>query len=169
MSAIDRVRQAAAEKLQQVSVDAREQARTAAGQAQQAAATGARKAADAAVVTMKDPATRQKARHAVEGAGRSAGRTVKGAIDKLNPGMLANVVTKVTALQEQTTHALQRRGSHYRISTIQIGASCPPSVNFQNERLHELEPEAPAPVQTPEVFILHVLILDYSSPGDASE
>ncbi|HLX34919.1 MAG TPA: hypothetical protein VKR30_06690 [Candidatus Limnocylindrales bacterium] len=105
----------------------------------------AKETADQTVETLKDPETRVKARKAVVGAGKS----VKSAIDKLNPELLASVVLKATSLQEQANASLRRQGSLYRISGISIGATFPPSISFQIGRLSDLArdfielPEAP--------------------------
>lgn len=118
---LERARQAAAERLKQ-----------AADAGQKAAVAGAGKASE----TLQDPATHAKAKQAVV----TAGQGVKGALDKINPGMLAGLVMKATSLQEQTNAHLQRAGSLYRIEGIEIGVSFPPSISFQIVRLGDLDP-----------------------------
>jgi hypothetical protein len=103
MSFLDRARQAATQ--------AAEQARAAADQARQ---------------TANDPATAEKARQAFS----RAKRGVATAIDRIDPGVLADVIIKATALQERANAALRAKGSPYRISEVAIGAAIPPSVTF---------------------------------------
>jgi hypothetical protein len=131
---LEKVRQAAAEQ---------------AKRAAEAASRTAQVGMDRAVEVAKDPATHAKAKlvarqtaqvtakGAVKGAG-AAGHAVKSALDKLNPDLLASVVIKATALQEQANATLRRSGSLYRISGIAIGAAFPPSVTFQIGRLSDL-------------------------------
>jgi hypothetical protein len=155
---LERMKQAAAERLKDAADQAREQAGQAAVATQKAAAIGAAKAsvvvkaqaragagqaqraasrgADRAVVTLKDPATKEKARKAVA----DAGRGVKSALDKLNPSLLASIVIKATSLQEQANASLRETGSLYRISGIEIGAAFPPSISFQIARIADLDP-----------------------------
>jgi hypothetical protein len=133
-------------------------AKDAAGAAGRAAAVATDKAGEAAAagiekasVVARDPATHAKAkvvaRGAAHGAGRAAdaaGRGVKSALDKLNPGTLAAIVIKATSIQEQANAALRRSKSLYRIGGIEIGAAFPPSISFQIVRAAELELEEEA-------------------------
>jgi len=64
-------------------------------------------------------------------------------IEKIDPGTLAELVIKATALQEMTNKALRQKGSLYRIGEISISASIPPSVSFAIQRIVD-EPEEPS-------------------------
>lgn len=99
-----------------------ERAKQAAEQARQAAIeTG-----DRAQATLRDPATREKARSTVH----LARRTMATAVERIDPAILADVVMKATFLQERANATLRKRGSNYRIGTVSIGASIPPSISF---------------------------------------
>jgi len=69
-----------------------------------------------------------------------AKRGMNTVIEKIDPGTLAELVIKATALQEMTNKSLRSKGSPYRISEISISASIPPSVTFAIQRLGD-EPE----------------------------
>ena len=114
MSFLDRAKQAASQ--------AADQARAAAEQARQTVSEGA----DKASAVMSDPATAEKARQAFS----KAKRGVATAIDRIDPGVLADIIIKATALQERANTALKAKGSPYRISEVAIGAAIPPSVTF---------------------------------------
>jgi hypothetical protein len=118
MSFLDRAKQAAGQ--------AAEQARLAAEQTRHTVAEGAGRASAA----MTDPATAEKARQALT----RARRGMATAIDRIDPGVLADVIIKATALQERSNAALKAKGSPYRISEIAIGAAIPPSVTFSIAR-----------------------------------
>lgn len=121
MSFLDRAKQAAAQTA--------EQAKHAAEQARQTISEGA----DRAQATIHDPSTAEKARQAMA----RARRGVATAIDRIDPGVLADVVIKATALQERANLALKAKGSPYRISEVVIGASIPPSVSFSIARTQD--------------------------------
>ena len=55
-----------------------------------------------------------------------ARRGVSTVIERIDPGTLAELIVKATALQEMTNTALRGKGSPYRISEISISASIPP-------------------------------------------
>jgi hypothetical protein len=133
------------EKMRQAATD---QAKRAAEAAQRTAVA----ATDKAIQVAQDPATHAKAklvardaaRATAKGAGTAAsgaGRAVKGALDKLNPDLLAGVVIKATSIQEQANAVLRKNRSLYRIGGIEIGAAFPPSISFQIVRAAELELE----------------------------
>ncbi|MBA2299920.1 MAG: hypothetical protein H0W22_04005, partial [Chloroflexi bacterium] len=97
--------------------------------------------------TTSDPATQERIGKGLSGAGAGAReaigmakRGVTTVIEKIDPGTLAELVIKATALQEMTNKALRQKGSPYRISEISISASIPPSVSFAIQRLDD-EPE----------------------------
>ncbi len=114
MSFLDRAKQAAAQTA--------EQAKHAAEQARHSISEGA----DRAQATIHDPSTAEKARQAMS----RARRGVATAIDRIDPGVLADVIIKATALQERANVVLKAKGSPYRISEVTIGAAIPPSIAF---------------------------------------
>jgi hypothetical protein len=110
--------------------------------AQEAAA----QAAAAAGRGAGDPATRDKLDRGLAGASQGAReavgmarRGVSTVIEKIDPGTLAEVIVKATALQEMTNQSLRQKGSPYRIAEISISASIPPSVSFAISRLDDPE------------------------------
>jgi len=114
MSFLERAKQAAA------------QAATQAASAMDKAGQATADVMDRAGAKATDPAT-------VAAAKRTLGRAKLGvatAIDRIDPGVLADIVIKATALQERANGALKAKGSPYRISEIGIGAAIPPSVTF---------------------------------------
>jgi hypothetical protein len=141
---------------------AAERGRDVAGQAGRAAADGAARAADWG----KDPETHEKARLALAEAGRkgkkAAGFARKGlvtVIERIEPGTLADVIIRATAIQEKTNDALRKKGSLYRISEVSISASISPGINFAIGRMDDeaeivggrsstelVEPDGEAPV-----------------------
>ena len=121
MSFLDRAKQAAQQ--------AAEQAKAAAEQARHTVSEGA----DKASAVMSDPATAEKARQALT----RAKKGISTAIDRIDPGVLADVIIKATALQERANAALKAKGSPYRISEVAIGAAIPPSVTFAMSRVDD--------------------------------
>jgi hypothetical protein len=117
------------QKARQAAEQAAEQARQAAERATHAASEGAQKAS----ATLSDPATAEKARQAI---GR-AKRGISTAIDRIDPGVLADIIIKATALQERANAALRAKGSVYRISQVEIGAAIPPSITFAISRIED--------------------------------
>ncbi len=123
-------------------------AQEAAAQAAEGARLRAQEAATAAGRTAGDPATQDMIGKSLSGAGAGAReaigmakRGVTTVIEKIDPGTLAELIIKATALQEMTNKALRKKGSPYRISEISISASIPPAVSFAIQRLDD-EPEA---------------------------
>jgi hypothetical protein len=64
---------------------------------------------------------------------------MKSVIDRIDPGTLAEVIIKATAIQEMANRALREKGSPYRISEISITATIPPGVNFAIGRIDDPE------------------------------
>jgi hypothetical protein len=60
-------------------------------------------------------------------------------VDKIDPGLLADVVIKSTALQEKTNAALRAKGSPYRIAEVTITATLPPQIGFSIARIGDVE------------------------------
>ena len=119
-----------------------EKARQAANQA----ADQARQATEQARIRVSDPVTHERARQAMATAGTSA-RTAAGSakrglgtmVDRIDPGLLADIVIKATALQEKANAALRAKGSMYRVAEITITATLPPQVGFSVSRIGEVE------------------------------
>ncbi|MBI2781458.1 MAG: hypothetical protein HYX55_06660 [Chloroflexi bacterium] len=131
MTFIERARQAAgaaASTAAKVSVDVGSQA------AKAGADIGGRAAA-ATAATIKDPATKARARAAL----KKAKHGFTTALERIDPKILADVVVKATSLQEKANASLKARDSAYRIGEITIGASFPPSIQFSIVRLDDPE------------------------------
>ena len=113
-------------------------------QAQQAA----QQAAAQAQQKVSDPTTQAQARVQMAKAGvearRVAGKARKGIttiVEKIDPGLLADVVIKATALQEKANGALRAKRSPYRIGEVVISAAIPPQVSFAIVRIDDVEEE----------------------------
>lgn len=117
------------EKARQAAAQAANQAASAVDKAGQATAD----VVDRAGSRVNDPATKGQARAALAKA-RSGVAT---AIDRIDPGVLADIIIKATALQERANASLKAKGSPYRIAELGIGAAIPPSVTFTIARLHD--------------------------------
>ena len=112
---------------------AREAAETAADQAKKIAgeaADAAGQMAGQANRTAHDPATQEKLSRQTREAVGLAKRGVSTIVERIDPGTLAELIIKATALQEMTNDALRKKRSPYRISEISIAASIPPGVTF---------------------------------------
>jgi hypothetical protein len=117
-------------------------------EAAEQAAQQARDAAEQARSRMNDPETQERMRQQMETASQqareAASRTKKGIatiVDKIDPGLLADIVIKATALQERSNASLRSKGSPYRISEIVITATIPPQVSFSIGRVGEVDEE----------------------------
>ena len=110
---------------------AREAAEAAAGQAQHAAGVATRTAAD--------PATQEKLGQQARAAMGAARRGISTIVERIDPGVLADLIIKATALQEMTNGSLREKRSPYRISEVSITASIPPGVSFAIGRIHEAD------------------------------
>jgi hypothetical protein len=79
-----------------------------------------------------------------------AGAAINAFIERINPGLLADLIIHATAAQEKTNKALREKGSHYRISEMYLTASIPPQVGFYIARMGDPEQagELPAPATT---------------------
>ena len=114
--------------------------------AREAAAEGAQHAAEAArtratEVGQKaaDPAMHERlGRQAKEAMGQ-ARRGMATVVERIDPGTLAELIIKATALQEKTNASLRDKKSPYRIAEISITASIPPGVSFVISRIDEGE------------------------------
>jgi len=112
----------------------------AAGDASVKAADASTRAAGAVAAKAQDPATQAKVKGGIAAAGRGA-RTM---VERIDPGILADVIIKATALQEKANASLRRKGSIYRIGEIQVTASLPPGISFSIERVGDADAEAAA-------------------------
>jgi hypothetical protein len=129
MTFMERARQAAgqaASTAAKVSVDV-------GSQAARAGADLSGRAAHATAATIRDPATKARARSAL----KKAKRGFTTVLERIDPRILADVVVKATSLQEKANASLRERGSAYRIGEIAIGASFPPSIQFSIERVDD--------------------------------
>jgi hypothetical protein len=113
---------------------AREMAEQAAEQAQQAAGIATR--------TAQDPATQEKLGQQARAAMGAARRGVSTVVERIDPGVLADLIIKATALQEMTNSSLREKRSPYRINEISIAASIPPGVTFAIGRI-DIQEETP--------------------------
>jgi len=108
-------------------------------EAAEAAAEQARaRATDAAGVvshTAQDPATQEKLGQQARAAMGAARRGVSTVVERIDPGVLADLIIKATALQEMTNSSLRDKNSPYRINEISIAASIPPGVTFAIGRI----------------------------------
>jgi hypothetical protein len=114
----------------------------------QEAAEAARLRMEEAARAANDPETQERINKGLSGAQAGAReavgmakRGVNTVVEKIDPGTLADLIIKATALQEMTNRALREKHSPYRIAEISISASIPPGVSFSISRLDD-EPEA---------------------------
>ncbi len=115
-------------------------------EAAEAAAESAHHAAEAARIkasevsrTAADPAMHERlGRQAKEAVGQ-ARRGVATVVERIDPGTLAELIIKATALQEKTNASLRAKRSPYRIGEIAISASIPPGISFTIARIDEGE------------------------------
>ena len=128
-------------------------AQEAAAQAAETARQKAQEATGQAGGTPGETGTQDMLGKSLSGAGASAREAIGMAkrgmntvIEKIDPGTLAELVIKATALQEMTNKSLRSKGSPYRISEISISASIPPAVTFAIQRLGDEPEEATANV-----------------------
>ncbi len=66
-----------------------------------------------------------------------ARRGVGTVIERIDPGTLAELIIRATALQEMTNASLREKRSPYRIAEISIAASIPPGVTFAIGRIDD--------------------------------
>ena len=74
-----------------------------------------------------------------------AGAAINAFIERINPGLLADLIIHATAAQEKTNQALREKGSQYRISEMYLTATIPPQVGFYIARVGD-DPADAAPV-----------------------
>ncbi len=99
----------------------------------------ARQAASAAAVTAKE--TAGVAGAGVKGAAGIAKTSASGAVDRINPNTLADLIIKATTIQERTNAALREKRSAYRVAEIAITAAFPPEISFSIARIGDVDEE----------------------------
>jgi len=117
---------------------AREAAEAAAGSAQQAAEATRIKASEVGQRASNPAVHERLGRQAKEAMGQ-ARKSMATVVEKIDPGTLAELIIKATALQEKTNASLRDKKSPYRIGEIAISASIPPGVSFVISRIDEGE------------------------------
>lgn len=108
-------------------------------EAAEAAAESAHHAAETARNKASDPDTQERLGKQAKDAIGAARRGMATVVEKIDPGTLAELIIKATALQEKTNAALRDKKSPYRISEISITASIPPGVSFVIGRIGDTE------------------------------
>lgn len=119
---------------------AAEQARKVAGDAADAAG----QVTSQVTTSAADPATTEKLGKQAREAVGLARRGVSTVVERIDPGTLAEVIIKATALQEMTNKALRQKHSPYRISEVVISASIPPGVSFAIHRGADIDEALPS-------------------------
>jgi hypothetical protein len=67
--------------------------------------------------------------------GGRASAAINSLVERINPGLLADLIIHATAAQEKTNKALREKGSQYRISEMYLTATIPPQVGFYIARV----------------------------------
>jgi hypothetical protein len=146
--AAERARSAAEQAAERASGQARgpghssDQLRAAAGQARVAAGQLGKATSDAvgnAATAVADSSNQVHARDAAQRGLKKAKSGVASVIDRIDPGLLADIVIKATSLQERANYRLRAKGSPYRINEITITAGLPPDVAFTIGRIDVME------------------------------
>lgn len=63
------------------------------------------------------------------------------AVNKIDPDLLADVISIATNKQEQVNERLLARKSPYRIASLSVGVTFPPSVSFSISRIGDIKSE----------------------------
>ena len=87
--------------------------------------------------TATDPSTQEKLSQQTRSALGAARRGVSTVVERIDPGVLADLIIKSTALQEMTNASLREKKSPYRIAEVNITASIPPGITFAISRVDE--------------------------------
>ena len=141
-SAAERASEVADNASNQVRNNSGDQLRAAAGQARMAAGQLGKATSDAvgnAATAVSDPTNQAHARDAASRGFKKAKSGVASVIDRIDPGLLADIVIKATSLQEKANFRLRAKGSPYRINEITITAGLPPDVAFTIGRIDVME------------------------------
>ena len=91
----------------------------------------------------------------------AARRGVSTVVERIDPGVLADLIIKATALQEMTNSSLREKQSPYRINEITITASIPPGVTFAIGRI-DVQQET-----TTGREVSSEMLVDQQTPGEA--
>jgi hypothetical protein len=136
------------------------------------AADQARQSASNQVAAITTPEAKAEMREAanraggqVRGAAGHAKRGLVSALDRIDPGLLADVIIKATALQESANRKLRSKGSTYRIGEITITAGLPPQVGFTIERLGDAPEEAATDQMLSSSELESTVAVDEAAPG----
>jgi hypothetical protein len=137
-----------------------------AGVAARGAAGATTKAAGAVAAKAQDPATQAKVKSGISAAGRGA-RTM---VERIDPGILAEVVIKATALQEVANARLRQKGSAYRIAEIVVTATLPPGISFTIARVGDQDGgEAGAVLSSTEILAAEEAAEEAGEAGPPAE
>ncbi len=109
----------------------------------EAAAEQAQHAAGMASKSAADPANQEKLGIQARAAMGAARRGVSTVVERIDPGVLADLIIKATALQEMTNRSLRQKRSPYRIAEVSITASIPPGISFAISRIDETDDDLP--------------------------
>ena len=110
------------------------------------AAEQARLSASEGIASMTTPEKKAEMRETATQLRVAAGQAKRGmmtAIEKIDPGLLADIIIKATALQERANKSLRDKASAYRVAEITITATMPPQIGFSISRLGDLDEEVP--------------------------
>jgi hypothetical protein len=113
-------------------------------------ATG--EAVGTATTAVTDPANQAKAKVTARAGLSKAKSGLSGMIDRIDPGLMADLVIKSTTLQEKANRSLREKGSPYRINEITITAGIPPDVAFTIGRIDVLEEDPAALGEDPDAI-----------------
>ena len=105
----------------------------------QAAAEQTQQATGMATKAAADPATQEKLGQQARSALGAARRGVSTVVERIDPGVLADLIIKSTALQEMTNDSLRAKKSPYRIAEVNITASIPPGITFAISRVDDVD------------------------------
>ncbi|MFL5688095.1 MAG: hypothetical protein ACJ77I_03820, partial [Chloroflexota bacterium] len=84
-------------------------------------------------------ATSEKLGQQARSALGAARRGVSTVVERIDPGVLADLIIKSTALQEMTNASLREKKSPYRIAEVNITASIPPGITFSISRIDDID------------------------------
>ena len=113
-----------------VSHTAGDQLRAAAGQARVAAGQLGKATSEAvgnAATAVADPTNQAHARDAASRGFKKAKSGVASVIDRIDPGLLADIVIKATSLQEKANYRLHAKGSPSGSTRSRSRLACPPT------------------------------------------
>jgi hypothetical protein len=121
-----------------------DQASAAAGQALAAASDPSRQAAAASGLAKGASDLADSTRESMD-----VGRKVMShAVDKIDPDVLADIISKATLIQERVNTRLLSQKSAYRIGSLSVTVSIPPNISFGISRIGDLDASGSTPAQT---------------------